>query len=96
MPQRSLSGKPECLQAAQTVYHLVLWLSICYYLAMRKTRTTLPLEDKDREAIAAIRDYYGVTSDVDAIRIALRELHRRIQIDTPPKPQIRNGNSSPA
>jgi len=45
---------------------------------MKKARTTLPLEDKDREAIAAIRDYYGVRSDADAIRIALRELYRAI------------------
>ncbi len=53
---------------------------------MRKTRTTIPLEDRDREAIAAIRAYYGVTSDVDAIRIALRELQRRI-ISPAPLPQ---------
>ena len=46
---------------------------------MKKSRTTLPLEDKDREAIAAIREHYGVQSDADAIRIALRELLRAIQ-----------------
>ncbi len=39
---------------------------------MKKSRTTLPLEEKDREALAAIREYYGVHSDADAIRIALR------------------------
>ncbi len=46
---------------------------------MKKSRTTLPLEDKDREAIAAIREHYGVQSDADAIRIALRELLRTIK-----------------
>lgn len=46
---------------------------------MKKSRTTLPLEQKDREAIAAIRDYYGLHSDADAIRISLHELHRRVQ-----------------
>ena len=47
-------------------------------MGMKKSRTTLPLGEKDREAIAVIRAYYGVRSDADAIRIALRELHRRI------------------
>jgi hypothetical protein len=46
---------------------------------MKKSRTTLPLEQKDREAIAAIRDYYGLHSDADAIRIAIHELARRVQ-----------------
>jgi len=46
---------------------------------MKKSRTTLPLEEQDREALAAIREYYGVHSDADAIRIALRELYRRIK-----------------
>ena len=46
---------------------------------MKKSRTTLPLEDKDRKAIAAIREHYGVQSDADAIRIALRELLRTIK-----------------
>jgi hypothetical protein len=46
---------------------------------MKKSRTTFPLEEKDREAIAAIREHYGVQSDADAIRIALRELHRTIK-----------------
>ena len=54
---------------------LVIW----YHSSMKKSRTTFPLEEKDREAIAAIREHYGVRSDLDAIRIALRELYRSIQ-----------------
>jgi sulfur relay (sulfurtransferase) DsrC/TusE family protein len=46
---------------------------------MKKSRTTLPLEQKDREAIAAIREYYGLHSDADAIRMAIHELSRRVQ-----------------
>lgn len=46
---------------------------------MKKSRTTLPLEQKDREAILAIREYYGLHSDADAIRLSLHELYRRIQ-----------------
>jgi len=46
---------------------------------MKQSRTTLPLEQKDREAIAAIREYYGLHSDADAIRMSIHELHRRIQ-----------------
>ena len=48
---------------------------------MKKHQTTIHLEEKDREAIAAIREHYGVLSDVAAIRLALRELQRQI---TPP------------
>jgi sulfur relay (sulfurtransferase) DsrC/TusE family protein len=46
---------------------------------MKTSRTTLPLEEKDREAIAAIREYYGLHSDADAIRMAIRELERAIK-----------------
>lgn len=48
---------------------------------MKKHQTTIHLEEKDREAIATIREHYGVLSDVAAIRLALRELQRQI---TPP------------
>jgi hypothetical protein len=46
---------------------------------MKTSRTTLPLGEKERAAIAAIRDHYGLHSDADAIRLALHELHRKIQ-----------------
>ena len=59
-------------------------------------RMSLPLEEQDREAIAAIRDYYGVHSDADAIRIALRETLRAIRRQsTPKRPQTTNAHSSP-
>ncbi len=60
-------------------YLLVKMLLVCYHIHMKKSRTTFPLEDKDREAIVAIREYYGVQSDADAIRIALQELLRTIK-----------------
>jgi hypothetical protein len=41
---------------------------------MKTSRTTLLLGEKDREAIAVIRQYYGLHSDADAIRMAIREL----------------------
>src|SRR5947207_2497660 len=46
---------------------------------MKTSRTTLPLYEKDREAIQTIREYYGVKTDADAIRIALHELERLIR-----------------
>ena len=46
---------------------------------MKKSRTTLPLEQKDREAIAVIREYYGLHSDAHAIRVAIHVLSRKIQ-----------------
>ncbi len=46
---------------------------------MKNTRTTLPLGEKERAAIAAIREHYGFRSDADAIRMAIHELSRRVQ-----------------
>ena len=65
---------------------------------MKTSRTTLPLREQDREAIAAIRAHYGVRSDADAIRIALRELHRRIKFEAGPGAQApgKDSPSSPA
>jgi len=54
---------------------------------MKTSRTTLPLYEKDREAIKTIREYYGVKTDADAIRIALHELERLIKGATPVTPQ---------
>ncbi len=51
---------------------------------MKKHQTTIHLEEKDKEAIAAIKEHYGITSDVGAIRMALRELHRNVQQASPP------------
>ncbi len=43
-------------------------------------RTTIFLGDADRAAIQAIKDRYGISSDSDAIRLALRLIAR---IDNP-------------
>lgn len=37
-----------------------------------KKKTTMYLDETDRHAIALIKQHYGVTSDSDAIRLALR------------------------
>ena len=55
---------------------------------MRKHQTTIHLEEKDKEAIAAIREHYGIPSDVGAIRMALRELLRSLkQAPNPSRPE---------
>jgi hypothetical protein len=46
---------------------------------MKTSRTTLPLYEKDREAIKTIREHYGLRADADAIRVALHELERVIK-----------------
>ncbi len=43
-------------------------------------RTTIFLGDADRAAIQAIKDRYGISSDSDAIRFALRVIAR---VDNP-------------
>ena len=46
--------------------------------------------------IALIKEHYGITSDNDAIRLALREIGRSIKRQsTPPLPQTRKGQKAP-
>ncbi len=44
-----------------------------------KKRTTIYLDEQDRSAIAMLRAYYGVTSDSDVIRLALRLLTEQVK-----------------
>ena len=63
---------------------------------MKKHQTTFHLEEKDKEALAKIREYYGATSDVAALRIALRETVRALDRQSqPPLPQTRNAFHPP-
>lgn len=50
------------------------------YFCMRKI-TTIRLDDADRAAIAVIRQRYGVASDSDAIRLALRLVAESKRVD---------------
>lgn len=45
--------------------------------------TTIRLDEADRAAIAMIKERYGVASDSDAIRLALRLLagSKRVQVE---------------
>jgi Arc/MetJ-type ribon-helix-helix transcriptional regulator len=42
-----------------------------------KRRTTIYLDESDRKAIAIVKQIYGITSDSDAIRLALRLISER-------------------
>lgn len=44
-----------------------------------KKKTTIYLDDSDREAIALVKQSYGITSDSDAIRLALRLLAKKVK-----------------
>lgn len=50
-------------------------------------RTSIFLGDRDREAIRAIQERYGVSTDSDAIRLALRVLAEAKEIAMSPLPQ---------
>lgn len=50
------------------------------YFCMRKI-TTIRLDDADRAAIAVIRQRYGVASDSDAMRLALRLVAESKRVD---------------
>lgn len=51
-----------------------------------KKRTTIWLDEADRVAIAAIRARYGVATESDAMRLAVRLLAESKQVDIqPPK-----------
>jgi hypothetical protein len=51
---------------------------------MQKAKT-IRLTEQDKQAIATIRVYYGLTSDNEAIRFALSKVWREVQQATPQK-----------
>jgi len=50
-------------------------------------RTSIFLGDEDRAAIRAIQERYGVSTDSDAIRLALRVLAQAREIALSPLPE---------
>lgn len=56
-------------------------------------RTTIFLGDEDREAIRTIRQRYGVSTDSDAIRLAVRVLAEAREIYITPLPDEREERS---
>jgi hypothetical protein len=52
-----------------------------------KTRT-VRLTEQDEEAITALKAYYGITSENEVIRLALRAALREIAGNPSPSPQI--------
>ena len=64
---------------------------------MRKL-TTIRLDDGDRAAIAVIRQRYGVASDSDAMRLALRLVaeSKRVDIRQDAGDVDHNGRNEPA
>ena len=58
-------------------------MSRCYHGSMRTKKermaTTFRAESLDREALDAIKGYYGLVSDNQAISYALREIARQVQ-----------------
>lgn len=49
-------------------------------------RTSIFLGDRDREAIRVIQERYGVSTDSDAIRLALRVLAEAKEVSVSPLP----------
>ena len=54
--------------------------SIWIMKKQRLATTTIRLDEQDKQIIATIKEHYGVKSDNDAIRLALRETLREINI----------------
>jgi Arc/MetJ family transcription regulator len=61
---------------------------------MRK-RTTIWLDESDRAALAKVRERYGVASDSDAVRLALRLLaeSKRVNVEHIESPDKRKPQS---
>jgi Arc/MetJ family transcription regulator len=62
------------------------------YFGMK--RTTIFLGDQDREAIRLVQHRYGVSTDSDAIRLALRVLAEAKEISISPLPQLTTSNQA--
>lgn len=69
-------------------------MSIWYAIGMERKAKTIRLTEQDKQAIAQLREYYGLSSDNEAIRFALLRAVR--SLPSQPMPQERNGHSSPA
>ena len=52
-----------------------------------KKARTVRLTEQDEEAIAALKGYYGITSENEVIRLALRAALREITGNPSPAPQ---------
>ena len=57
---------------------------MCNTFSMRK-RTTIWLDEVDRAALRTIRERYGVASDSDAIRLAVRLLAESKRVNVEPE-----------
>ena len=75
-----------CVALSQMPYAVLQCTAMCHTLTMRK-RTTIWLDEADRAALAQVRERYGVASDSDAIRLALRLIaeSKRVNVETPDK-----------
>jgi Arc/MetJ family transcription regulator len=60
-------------------------MAYCYTRDMRR-RTTIWLGDPDRDAIHTVRERFGLSSDSDAIRLAVRTLARAERVAVWPIP----------
>ena len=52
-----------------------------WYTSHMRKITTIRLDEADRQAIATIRQRYGVASDSDAIRLAVRLVAESKRVD---------------
>lgn len=70
------------LASAESLVRELQWVAMCYTSFMRK-RTTIWLDEVDRAALLKIRERYGVASDSDAIRLAVRLLaeSKRVNVE---------------
>jgi len=60
----------------------------------KKQRTSIYLDEQDRQAIATIKERYGITSDSDVIRFALRLVAREEEKPHVPRPSDENRQNS--
>ena len=66
------------LDTCKILYKYLL-VKIWYHMSMEtKKAKTVRLDGQDWEAVQAIKDFYGISSDTDAIRFALRAVRRDI------------------
>jgi hypothetical protein len=76
----NLGGEVGSWWLEPDVLSLTCRISLWYTSHMRKI-TTIRLDEADRAAIATIKARYGVASDSDAIRLAVRLLAESKRVD---------------
>lgn len=74
LPQSKTTGPlvPTWNRWPRRVFVFDTCIALCYTWVMPTPQTAIRFTPRDRELLAQVRERYGISTDADAIRLALR------------------------